>query len=565
MWRALKHRAALLFLSISEFVLAVAGRRRAYGILKVEIAGDLVEDAGEQRLFGFLRRASADYLGVVTLLAWAREDPNLQGVLISCDDLRVSWARLQGLRRAIEKLRAAGKRVWVHLGHAGVGEYYVASAAERINLAPPVLLDITGLSSEAVFLLGALEKIGVQADVVQMGRYKSAGETFTRRDMSESHREMMESLVDDLYGQLIDAVAAGRALDPASARDLLDRGPFLGEEAVEAKLVDSRLYADQVEAGLVEQCHGATVLDQEAYSRRRGREVRRDVLRRSRGTFAVVSITGTIKSGDNIPGPEGASATGTESVGSALEELRDRDDVRAIVLRISSPGGSGVASDLMWREVVRTREKKPVVISCGDLAASGGYYVAVGGSPIFAEAGTITGSIGVIAGKANLRSLYDRIGVTKEMVTRGKHAAIHSDYVPLGDQERARIQAEAESFYRMFVDRVATSRRLSTEAVEAAAQGRVWTGRQALSRGLIDELGGIDDALDRAKTLSGIPAGEPVLVERHPRPRRLWKLSLDLPLPSWMHAPELISLPPMLRLLLSERVWTLLPFHFRFF
>jgi len=235
------------------------------------------------------------------------------------------------------------------------------------------------------------------------------------------------------------------------------------------------------------------------------------------------------------------------------------------VLRISSPGGSGVASDLMWREVVRTREKKPVVISCGDLAASGGYYVAVGGSPIFAEAGTITGSIGVIAGKANLRSLYDRIGVTKEMVTRGKHAAIHSDYVPLGDQERARIQAEAESFYRMFVDRVATSRRLSTEAVEAAAQGRVWTGRQALSRGLIDELGGIDDALDRAKTLSGIPAGEPVLVERHPRPRRLWKLSLDLPLPSWMHAPELISLPPMLRLLLSERVWTLLPFHFRFF
>jgi protease IV len=352
-------------------------------------------------------------------------------------------------------------------------------------------------------------------------------------------------------------------------RDLFDRGPFLGEEALEAKLVDRRAYLDELQAELVERSGGesrAPLLDRATYGRRRTREVQRQVLRRARGTFAVLNVSGTIKSGDSMPGPEGASATGSDAVASALKELRERDDVRAVIIRISSPGGSGVASDLMWREVARTREKKPVVVSCGDVAASGGYYVAVGGSPIFAEAGTITGSIGVIAGKANLRGLYDRIGVNKEIVSRGKHAHIHSDYVPLGEPERARIRAEAESLYRLFVDRVASSRRLSTEAVDAVAEGRVWTGRQAWTRGLVDQLGGLDDAFEAAKTLVGVPADEPVQIERHPRPRRMWKLSLDLALPTRMlQLPELLGVPLPLRVLLRDRVWALWPFDIRFF
>ncbi len=565
MWRAITRRATLFLLGVSEWVLARFGRRQPYGILRLDLSGELSEEGSEQRVLGLLRRPATDYFSLISLLRWAREDPRLVGVLIRCEDPHASWARLQGLRRSIEALRSAGKRVWVHLDSAPVGAYYLASAADQITLTPAATVDITGLSSEAVFFLGALEKVGIQADVVQMGRYKSAGEAFTRRDMSAPHREMMEALVDDLYGQLVDGVSAGRGLDSGAVRELFDRGPFLAREAAEARLVDRLAYADEVETQLIKACGGAAVIDRTAYARRRGREIQRQVLRSARGAFAVVHVTGTIKSGETIPGPGGAHAVGAASVASALKELRERADVRAIVLRVASPGGSGLASDLMWRELVRTREKKPVVVSCGDVAASGGYYLAVAGSPVFAEAGTITGSIGVIAGKANLRGLYDRLGVVKELVSRGRHAAMYSDYEPLGAPERARIQAEAESFYDLFLDRVATGRRLNHAAVAAVAEGRVWTGRQAWTRGLVDELGGLEEALDAAKNLAGVPLAESVSVERHPKPRRLWKVSFDLNLPTQGRLADLGAFLPWLRFVCRERVWTLLPFDIRFF
>jgi protease-4 len=563
--RTVRQRAILVFIWLSELVLTLAGRRRPYGILSIDLSGELAEEGNEQQLLGILRRPATDYFSLISLLRWAREDSHLSAVILRCEDFQASWARVQGIRRAIERLRAAGKRVWVHLDAGGVLEYYLASAAERISLPPSGRLDVTGLSSEAVFLLGALEKVGIKADLVQMGRYKSAAEIFTRRDMSPAHREMIESLVDDLYGQLIDGVAAGRGLDPAAVRETFDGGPFLVREATAARLIDHEAYYDEVEAELVEACGGAAVLDRQAYGRRRGREIQRQVLRHPHRTLALVHVSGTIKSGESIPGPDGASAVGSTAVAAALKEVRERDDVRGVILRVASPGGSGLASDLMWREIVRTREKKPVVVSCGDLAASGGYYVAVAGGPILAEPGTITGSIGVVAGKANLRQLYDRVGVTKELVTRGRNAKIHSDYEPLGEQERERIQAEASSFYGLFLDRVATARHLSVEAVASAAEGRVWTGRQAWTRGLIDELGGLEEALDAAKKMAGLPVTEPVAVERFPRPRRLWKLSFDLNLPSQRVASDLLASLPALRFLLRERVWTILPFHLRFF
>lgn len=564
MWRAVQRRAKLAFFGLSELVLAFAGRRGPYGVLSLDLAGDLAEEGSEQRFLGIVRRSATDYLSLISLLRWARDDSRLSGVLIRCGALHASWARLQGLRRSVERLRAAGKRVWVHLNSPGVREYYLATAAERISLAPAASLDVTGLSSEAIFFLGALKKIGVEADLVQMGRYKAAGEPFTRQDMSAPHREMIESLMDDLYGQLVDGVAAGRGLEPAAVRDLFDRGPFVADEAVAARLVDQLAYEDEVEAQLVDACSGAAVIDRQSYARRRGRAVQQDVLRRGRGIFGVLHVSGTMKMGDSVPGPEGANAVGANAVAEAMKEMRERGDVRAVLVRVASPGGSGLASDLMWREIVRTREKKPVIVSCGDVAASGGYYVAVGGAPVFAEAGTITGAIGVIAGKANLRGLYERVGVTKEFVTRGRRAALHSDYAPFGEEERARIQAEAEHFYGLFVDKVAAARRLSSEAVAAAAQGRVWTGRQAWTRGLVDELGGIEEALDAAKTLVGIPSEEPVAVERFPRPRRLWKVSVDLNLPNQGRWTELL-VPPALRFLWRERVWAVLPFHLRFF
>lgn len=561
MWRRARRYGALAYWQVSEAVLAALGRRRPYSILKLDLAGSLAEEPVEQRLFGLPQRTPDDHFNLIALLRWAREDPQLQGVFIRCGELRSGWAKVQELRRSLSALRAAGKLVFVYLVGTGIREYLIASAADQVYLPPAATLDVAGLSSEVTFIAGALHKLGIEAELVQMGKYKSAAETFTRSDMSEPHREMMESLVHDLYEQVIEAIASGRRLEPAAVRDLLDRGPFLARDAERARLVDALSYEDEAEQRLRARCGQGVVIEHRDYFARRRRAVRREVLRNSRGSVGLLYLTGTIKMGESIAGPEAASACGVASFTRDLKELREREDVQAIVLRISSPGGSGLASDLMWHEVNRTRERKPVVVSFGDVAASGGYYVGVAGRPVVAESGTITGSIGVLAGKPLLRGLYDRLGVTKQLVTRGRHAALHSNYVPLGQEERQQLQSEVEYFYAEFVDRVATGRQLSRERVEAVAAGRVWTGRQAGAQGLVDHLGGLERAVDEAKALAGFSPSDMVAVERYPKPRRLWKLSFNLNPPLTQVSVAI----PWLRFIGTERVWAVLPFTFRFF
>jgi len=561
MWRDARRYGVVAYLSLSEAVLQTLGRRPPYGIVKLDLSGDLSEEPVGHRLLELSQRTRGDYFGLVALLRWARDDPALRGVFIRCGDLRTGWAKVQELRRSLSALREAGKTVWVYLAHAGIREYLLASAADQVVLAPAGTLDIAGLSSEVTFVAGTLKKLGIQAELIQMGKYKSAAETITRSDMSEAHREMTESLIDDLYEQVVEAIAAGRGMDAAQVRALIDRGPFIARDAQQERLVDALLYEDEAEERLRAQCDNAATIKQSDYVSRRGRIVRRDVLRRRAGTIGVLHVTGTVKMGESIPGPEVASACGAASIARDLQELRERTDIGAVVLRVSSPGGSGLASDLIWHEVARTRQRKPVVVSFGDVAASGGYYVAVAGYPVVAEGATITGSIGVLAGKAVLRGLYDQLGVTKQVVTRGRHAALYSDYIPLGDEERQRLQTEAEFFYSDFVDKVANGRQLSRDAVAAVAEGRVWTGRQACARGLVDRLGGIEQALDEAKTLARIGPRQLVAVERYPKPKRRWKLSLNLNPPQ----SRLTGLLPWVRFPVRERVWAILPFHYRFF
>jgi protease-4 len=561
MWRALGRYGTIAYLSLSEALLRSLGQRKPYGVLKLALNGDLSEEPIEYRLLGLAQRTRDDYFSLIALLRWAREDPALRAVFVRCGELRAGWAKMQEIRRSLVALRTAGKTVWVYLSHAGLREYLLASAADRVVLAPAGTLGIAGLSSEVTFVAGTLKKLGIQAELIQMGKYKSAAETITRSDMSDAHREMTESLVDDLYEQIVDAIADGRGMEAEHVRALLDRGPFIAREARDERLVDALQYEDEAEEGLQAQCAGASTIEQRDYCFRRSRIVRREVLRRHAGTVGVLHMTGTVKMGESIPGPEAASACGAASAIRNLQELRERDDISAVVVRISSPGGSGLASDLIWHEVGRTRCRKPVVISFGDVAASGGYYVGVAGKPVVAEGATITGSIGVLAGKAVLRGLYDQLGVTKQLVTRGRHAALYSDYVPLGHEERQRLQAEAEFFYEDFVNKVASGRQLSAAAVASVAEGRVWTGRQAQARGLVDQLGGIERALDEAKTLAGLAPQQLIAVERYPRPKRLWKVSFNLNPP---HS-RLTALLPWLRFIGTERVWAILPFHFRFF
>jgi protease IV len=558
MLRNLRNAGARAWLALVE-AWARLRRRGPYRVLHLRIAGELDEEASPGRLRALLGRKSDDYFALISLLHWAREDPDLRAVLVSIDTLSAGWARIQGLRRALLALRASGKTVWVHLTHAGVPEYFLACAGEKVFLTSAGLLDLAGLSAETTFFLGTLEKLGVRAEVVQVGQYKAAGEPFTRKEMSASHREMVETLVDDLYGQLAQGVAEGRGLALEDARALLGRGPFVAREAVEQKLIDEVAYLDEIEKRLSGAHEETPLTDRPTYAGHRGRQVRREALRAKQKAIAVVYIAGAIKSGENAPGNVGA---GSETICRELERLEKRDDVAAVVLRINSPGGSGLASDLIWRAVKLLRASKPVVISLGDVAASGGYYIAAAGAPVLAEAGTITGSIGVIAGKATLQGLYAQLGISKDIVSRGENASIHSDYLPLGQGGRARLESEARAFYDNFLAKVAEGRQLAIEKVATVAEGRVWTGQQALAHGLVDQIGGLLDALAEAKVLAGIGRDTPVALERLPRPRRAWGLSLLQHLPL---SERLEALSPWLAVARSERVWALMPFELRFF
>ncbi|HEV8713484.1 MAG TPA: signal peptide peptidase SppA [Candidatus Binatia bacterium] len=523
--------------------------------MQLDLSGALPEEP-RSSLAALWRAPELDFLSLTSLLRWAREDDNLQAVFLTIADLDAGWARLQSVRRSLLALRQAGKQVWVYLVEGDTHEYYLASAADKVMLAPAGHLAVTGLAAEALFFKGALDKLGVQAQVQQAGQYKTAGEPFTRQSMSGPHREMLDGLLDDLYDQVVSDIAGARNKSKAEVQKLIDQGLFLAREALAAGLVDHVAYEDEVPALLEAKIGSVRLIEAGAYRRRRTRELQRRLLRDEPCKIALVTVGGPIKRGETVDSPEGPRAVGSRSFARDLKQVREDPQVAAVVMRVASPGGSGVASDLMWRELLRTRECKPLIVSLGDVAASGGYYLALAGDKVFAEEGTITGSIGVIAGKAVLRDLYTSLGVGKEILTRGQRAALFSDYVEFAPSERERLDFEVQAFYRDFVEKVARCRSLTAEAVELSAQGRVWSGRQAWTRGLIDALGGIEEALAEAKRRVGLPAERPVVIERLPKPPSFWRLS------------SLARLVPRGNMTLGwwtrERVWAILPFSLRF-
>lgn len=562
MWRRGRRAVSLAYWSVSEALLRVLGRRKPYAVLRLDLKGEIEEQQSDPPFLGG-RSSSTDFVELLTLLRWAREDPSLQALFVQCTHLRAGWAQIQELRRQLQRVREAGKKVWVFLPGGGIHEYVLASVADRIILPPAATLEIAGLSSEVTFWAGALQKLGIQAELVQLGKFKSAGEAFTRTEMSAPHREMLDGLLDDLYDQVIERVADGRRLPKEEVRRLIDDGPFVATEAVERGLADVLQYADEAEEELQHVCGGLPVISAGAYMVRRRRWARREAARGARPSLALVHVNGAIKSGEGIAGPAIAHACGAAALTRVMKTVRERDDIVAVVLRVSSPGGSGFASDLIWHAVARARSEKPVVVSFGDVAASGGYYIGVAGHPVLAEEGTITGSIGVLAGKAVMRGLYDRLGVHKEVLIRGRHAGMYSEVLPLSGEERERLTTQAQWMYDRFVDIVASGRTLAREKVAAAAEGRVWTGRQAERLGLVDGLGGLEEAFDRAKAAVGIEPQEPIFVERYPRPGRWWMGAWRRTSPGSQLGLE--GLRPWLRFLAGERVWAVMPFRIRFF
>jgi protease-4 len=371
------------------------------------------------------------------------------------------------------------------------------------------MLDVSGLAAEVSFYKGSLDKLGVEAQFEGVGKYKNAPNQFTEGGFTAPHREQMEALVASLFDQYVRSVAEGRGLSPQVVRALVDRGPFLASEAKEAGLVDELLYRDQIE----DRIPAAGRLSPGGY------------VKGGRGFFdgrpkvALVYAVGDIVPGEGQSSPFGGGLAGSDTIVRGLRQAGQDDAVRAIILRVDSPGGSGTASDAIWREVGVARRKKPVVVSMGDYAASGGYYIAMGADAIVAEPGTITGSIGVFSGKFSLRGLYGKLGVSQETVRRGKNATLFSSWEPWTEEERAKVRGLNVAFYQTFITKAAEGRKKTPPEIDAVAQGRVWTGEEALRAGLVDALGGLDAAVDIARVKARIAKGQDVQIVVLPRRR----------------------------------------------
>ncbi len=423
----------------------------------------------------------------------AAQDRSVKSLILRLDGAALSWARGKELRDGVLEVTAAGKPVTAWLGpNVGTGSYWIATAASKIAIDPAGQLDLTGGAIDLLHLRGLLDRIGVEAQMVRRSEYKSAPEQMSLNEPSAEALEQMEVLLDDVFDGIVADIANRRGRNADEVKAWIDEGPWPAKKAVEAGLIDELMWPDQLHDGETDLV--AALASRPGHS---GWTPDRAI--------AVVVIEGAIVDGDSRSGNFlGPRTSGADTVVRQLEEARTTDRIKAVVIRVDSPGGSASASDAIWRAVQRVKREKPVVVSMGGLAASGGYYVACGADEIFAEPQTITGSIGVFTTKISAGALFDKLGVTSTVIQRGRNADLNSTSHPWNADQREEMQSLVDSIYELFKERVAEGRRLEADVVEAAARGRVWSGTRAQQAGLVDKLGGLPDAVMAARARAGI-------------------------------------------------------------
>ncbi len=462
--------------------------------LVLKIGGDLqeMEPGG---VIGQFFEAPPTVRSLIDALRKAKVDRRISSVIIRPTAAAALWGKVQEVRDAIVDFRRSGKPTIGYLEYGGQQEFYLASACDKVYLLPTATLDLTGMANYELFLRGTLDKIGAYPDTLHIGEYKTASNTFTERTFTPAHREMAESLNTDLYNQLIRGIASGRHKSEKDVRALVDHGPFLPEDAVRAGLVDDVAYEDELDDKVQLAKGKVNFLSESEY-----RHVSPTSLGLNRGPrIALIYATGIIASGEsNFDSPSG-QVVGSETMVDSLRKARADSSIRAIVLRIDSPGGSAIASDVIWREVMLTKNVKPVVASMSDVAASGGYYIAMPAHAIVAEPATLTGSIGVVMLKFVIDGTLKKLGMNMEGVTSGRYADLYSPIRAFTTEERAKVREQMQATYDAFVEKAAQGRSTTPERIDAIGQGRVWTGAQGKQLGLVDELGGLERALAVAK------------------------------------------------------------------
>lgn len=550
--------------AVAAAIRAVAVRATRYGVLRLRIHGRLQDKTHPPRFFGLLsgEKTGPSLLDLLVALDRARRDPKLETVYVSIGSVAAGLGRVEEVRTALARVRDSGKRVVAYLEEGGLHEYGIALGAGEIVLPPAGGINVTGVASEVILLKGLLDRVGITAWMRARGKYKSMREMFSEPEMTEANREMTQSLVSDLHDQVVGAIASSRRLEPGAVRALLDRGPFLATEAKDLGLVDALEYEDELLTRLgADDKKTFRAVGLGAYLvlssrlRKKGKPAR----------IALVEVSGHIKSGGSAPGGDASRATGSEKFVEEVNLLREDPSVQAILMRVNSPGGSALASDVMWRALTRASEKKPLVVSMVDVAASGGYFVSgVRGAKILASDATITGSIGVLSGKFDAGELYQRLGVRKDIVAGGARGGYFSEARGFTAEELAKLESDLDAHYDHFLARMSEGRGKPKEALHQVAQGRVWTGRQALANGLVDEQGGLLAALASVRARLNLPEEAPLAIVPGRRERRRFPLRVEWRLPE-SAVPEVLLAP--LRLaewFRSERIFALLPFDIRF-
>ncbi len=492
-------------------------------VLILNVSGDLPDYVPEEpvaKAFGIQQKQS--FSNLLTQLRKAKVDSRVGGVLLDIDFPGIGWGKADELRDAIKDLRTSGKPVYAYMEIGTNREYYIATAAEKIFLPPSGDIYIHGFAAEAMFYKGSLDKLGIEADVIQIGpKYKNAPDRYTRKEMSEGQAEVINAILDEYYGRFTNAIAEARQKTPEDVKALIDNAPYNSVQAKELGLVDESFYREQVYEDLKERLGYKTDEKLRTIRTSEYREIPSDSLGLNKGErVAVIYASGAIHIGRSNDSPFGGQMVGSDTIVDAVNDAANDSTIKAIVLRVDSPGGSALASDLMWYALENAKAKKPVVVSMSDVAASGGYYIACNANKIVAQPSTVTGSIGVFMGKPVVKGLYNWLGITNQYVMRGKNAGLFRETEKWTPEERTKMVEQANSIYfNNFVPKVSKGRGKTEEEVNRLGQGRVWTGTQAKQNGLIDEFGGLEKAIEIAKELAGLPADKDIRRVIFPEPR----------------------------------------------
>jgi len=510
-----------VFLSVSSAF--AQSQAKPAVVPKKYVAEIIIKGAVGERPPAYDFMESRDYLwDLVARMEKAGADKSLSCVSLVINHPALSYSKAIELESSIKRLRKAGKKVYVFSEFFSLPTYMLATAADEVVMPESGMLLINGLRGELYMWKGLLDILGIQAEFVKIGEFKSAGEPFTLEQLTPGTRAMYDLLMDDLYGEIVARIAVNRKLSESKVKQLIDKGLYDGSTALKAGLVDRNAFLDGFRNG-IKQKAGGKVAIKANYGKKKHKQ-----LNLSGNPFALLAamfaqpgrpaggkpvIAIVVATGPIVPGEtKGSFFYQPEMIASSsflktLKKIQKHKNIKAVVVRIDSPGGSASASDVIWAALREVGRKIPVIISMGNVAASGGYYIACAGHHIVAEPSTVTGSIGVISGKFNLKSMYDKIGLRKEIFSRGANAGLFSDYGPINDGERAAITGLLQTTYERFFSRIMSGRKITAEKLETVAGGRVWSGKRALEIGLVDELGGIADAVERAAERAQLKPG----------------------------------------------------------